>query len=127
MFVGDFDCEAAYGEIKLPEDWLSGLDGESTVGVVVDKDEKCLLIAPWCEIERGSDAGATATKLRVEEHGWIDIGDEKLASVGISDKVKMIGAVRMIKVYSPEEYEKSQMPVVGNLDIDGMIIGLSDK
>ena len=127
MLVGSSDCEVVSDRIRLPEDWLSGLDGASIVGVVVDEDEKCLVITPWSEIERESNDDAVATKLRVGEDGWIDIGVEKLASVGISDKVKMIGAVRMIKVYSPEEYEKSQMPVVGNLDIDGMIIGLSDK
>ena len=127
MLVGSFDCEVVSGKIKLPEDWLSGMDGASSVGVVVDECEKCLIITPWSEIARESNADAVATKLRVEEDGWLEIGVEKLASVGISDKAKLVGAIRMIKVYSPEEYERLRVSDVGELDIDGLIAGLYDK
>lgn len=127
VFVGRHDISIGRcGCMELPEDWRESLVGKSgKLYIRQDRDERCLCIIPAETMEKQlamyrekatKDSsiekalqilGENTQQLDVED-GKIRIDRRLLKGVGIKGRAVLIGAIRMIMLYNPEEVNKHE-------------------
>jgi len=126
VFVGRFDVSVnTDGIFMLPDDLKYILNAGSTVYLVPDGMEKCLDLIPKEEMENElarirkqvkSDPRTneilitmeqTASKIRIDSLGCIKIPKNLRLLVGIANEATLVGAIRMIKIWDPNNFDQA--------------------
>ena len=118
--VGRYDLKLDKDRrLTIPDEWMPYFGESGRVVVVPDPHERCLDIVQADLMEKELDRLRTESKkdaglngaLRVIgsaveqlalDQNRIRIGDKLLEYAGIEDRVALLGAVRMIQVWSPD-------------------------
>ncbi len=105
----------------IPSPWRKVLGDPEYVFVMPDSSRRCLNILPQPEMEARLEKlrekslfdpklaaalqtiGANSEQLPVDVQGRIRIGDRLRRFAGLEGKVAMVGAVRKIEIWNPEE------------------------
>ena len=106
--------------LTIPSEWREVMGCPDYVYVMPDRKEKCLNLVPKAEMEMRlgklrekalfdpalnralQTIGENAQQLVLDVQGRIRIGDGLLRFANLTTTVAMVGAVRMIKLWSPE-------------------------
>ena len=118
--VGRYDLKLDKdGRLTIPDEWMPYFGGSGRVVAVPDPHERCIDIVPAdlmeneldrLRTEAKKDAGlsdalrviGSAAEQPVLERHSIRISDKLLEYAGIEDRVALLGAVRMVQVWSPD-------------------------
>jgi len=119
VFVGQ--CEHALDQKKrltMPSEWRDAL-GESQVVYVFPNSDGCLDLVPKADMDQKLarlrekrlfdkqvnalllKIGSSSEQVALDGQGRMRICDRLLGFAGLTGKVQMFGAVRMIKLYAP--------------------------
>ena len=120
VLVGRYDLKLDKDRrLTIPDEWMPYFGESGCVVAVPDPHERCIDIVPADLMEKEldrlrteakkdaglSDAlrviGSAAEQLVLDRHS-IRISDKLLEYAGIEDRVALLGAVRMIQVWSPD-------------------------
>ena len=121
VLVGRYDLKLGKDRrLTIPDEWMPFFGESGRVVVVPDPHERCLDIVPADLMERElerlrreekKDAGlndalqmiGSATEHLVLDRNRIRISDKLLEYAGIEDRVALLGAVRMIQIWNPDD------------------------
>ena len=154
LFVGNYDHALdTQGRVCLPSDWRD--KDQDTELVMIPARHNALLLLPiatfmeFCgkaakmaianpQMQRAlAYLGSESRRCRCDKQGRIALDKEKLASIGVDRKLKLVGAVTHIQIYAPENWslpdnpdeclnEIQQISDGGN-DLAGMLQGILGK
>jgi len=131
VFVGR--CEHALDQKKrltMPSEWRGAL-GDSQVVYVFPNSDGCLDLVPKADMDQKLarlrekrlfdksvnalllKIGSNSEQVALDGQGRMRICDRLLSFAGLTGKVEMMGAVRMIKLYAP-----GRMPEVEQINIE---------
>ncbi len=131
VFLGS--CEHALDQKKrltMPSEWRGAL-GESQIVYVFPNSDGCLDLVPKADMDQKLaklrekrlfdkqinalllQIGSRSEQVQLDGQGRMRICDRLLAFAGLTGKVEMLGAVRMIKLYAP-----GKMPETDQMNIE---------
>lgn len=121
MFVGDFlHALDPKKRLTIPAVWRAQVGVPKGLFVLPDFHERCLNVLPAAEMERKLEKirrhsmsdrkameftrtlGAASDLVSWDTQGRVRIKDKLLAFAGITDQVKMIGAMNRFQLWNPE-------------------------
>lgn len=154
LFVGNYDHALdAQGRVCLPSDWRDK-DGETELIMIPARSNALLLLPIATFMEFCGKAaklaianskiqmalaylGSESRRCRCDKQGRIALDKEKLASIGVNRKLKMIGAITHIRICSPENWQHPENPddclneiqqvCESNDDFAGLLRGVLEK
>ena len=127
FFVGEYDHALdSQGRVCLPSDWRE--KDKETELVMIPARDNALLLLPIAnfmdfytkaakvaianpEKQRAlARLGSQSRRCRCDKQGRIALDKEKLASIGVDRKLKLIGAFTHIQIYAPENWQIPDSP-----------------
>ena len=152
MFLGEYDRGLdPQCRVSLPSEWRSG----ATEFVMIPTVGKAFLLLPVPMFQKMFEAvseqavadvslqeafaflGSQSRFCRCDKQGRIALDKEKLASIGVDRKLKMIGAITHIRICSPENWQHPENPddclneiqqvCESNDDFAGLLRGVLEK
>ena len=127
LYVGNFDHALdAQGRVCLPSDWRDK-DRETDLVMIPARSKALLLLPVQTFMEFCSKAaklaianpkmqmalaylGSESRRCRCDKQGRIALDKEKLLSIGVDRKLKLIGAVTHIRICAPENWQQPDNP-----------------
>ena len=127
LFVGNYDHVLdAQGRVSLPSDWRNK-DQDTELVMIPTRDQALLLLPLATFMEFVSKAGKLAIanpkmqmalaylgsasrRCRCDKQGRMALDREKLDSIGVGKKLKLIGAVTHIRICAPENWKQPDNP-----------------
>lgn len=127
LFLGNYDHALdTQGRVSLPSDWREK-DKETELVMIPARSNALLLLPISIFMEFCGKAaklaianpkmqmalaylGSESRRCRCDKQGRIALDKEKLASIGVDRKLKLIGAVNHIRICSPENWQLPENP-----------------
>ena len=154
LYVGNYDHALdTQGRVSLPSDWRE--KDKETELVMIPARSKALLLLPvatfmeFCgKAARMAIAnpkmqmalaylGSESRRCRCDKQGRIALDKEKLSSIGVDRKLKLIGAITHIRICAPENWQLPESPDAyldeiqqlsdSNDDFAGLLQGVLNK
>ena len=154
LFVGNYDHALdAQGRVCLPSDWREK-DRETELVMIPARSKALLLLPVQTFMEFCGKAaklaianpkmqmalaylGSESRRCRCDKQGRIALDKDKLNSIGVDRKLKMIGAVTHIRICAPENWflpenpddylNEIQQVCEGSDDFAGLLQGVLGK
>lgn len=127
FFVGNYTHALdAQGRVSLPSDWRNK-DQDTEMVMIPARDQALLLLPVATMMEFVAKAskmaianpkmqkalaylGSVSDRCRCDKQGRMALDKDKLASIGVDRKLKLIGAITHIRICAPENWQLPDSP-----------------